>query len=134
MQTQHERMALPVRDDGDPAGRLLDEFDTLVGLIEAAMHDMEAARATVAETDVQMEVLHASATLAAPGGNEAVRRAAVVLQLRDDPEYQTHAQTNRAARAELHASERRLTVAKLRLSLVKAALMVLIPAPPPFER
>jgi hypothetical protein len=137
MQTEHthnDRKILTVIDDQEAGGRLLDELDDLVGVIEAAMLDQEAARMTVMETDAELEVLSAEATLGAEGSNETLRKAAVVLALRNNPEYQQHLQTNRSARAELHAAERRLAIAKLRVQLVKSALLLLIPQPPPHER
>jgi hypothetical protein len=107
----------------------LDEFDDLVKLIESAMLDQEAARVVVMDTDSEMELMHASATLSVEGSNEAVRRAAVVVQLRNSAEYQTYQRANREARAALHTAERRLAVSKLRLTLVKSALMLMIPVP-----
>ena len=108
--------------DADHAGRLLDELDDLISLIDSVIGDQCAARAVLADAEMEQAIIEAEHTLSVEGKNETERKARLTLTLRDDAAYQTHAAAAREARAALHQCDRRLTVAKLRVTLVKAAL------------
>ena len=120
--------ALVVRDtEDDRAAALLDEFDSLVSELDAAMTEQAEARAVVSEAETEMTVIEAEHALATEGRNEQERKARLVLALRDDPAYQVHAATARHARGALYTAERRLAVCKARMALVRAALGLLTP-------
>lgn len=108
--------------DADRAGALLDELDDLIRIIDTTLAEQNAARLVLADAEVESAIIEAEHTLAAPGKNEAERRARLTLTLRDDSAYQTHAAAARSARSRLHECERSLAVARLRVTLVRAAL------------
>ncbi len=115
---------VPVRDDRDPAGRLLDELDSLISDLDTAIADADAARQVIADAESEMAIIEASVTLGIEGRNEALRKALIVLALRDDAGFQALAATAREARASLRAAERRLVIIKQRIGLVWAAVQV----------
>ena len=120
--------SLPVRDSTDDrSGALLDELDTLIAELDAALAEQNTARLVVADAEMEMSLREASATLTIDGRNEAERKARLTLALRSDPAYQQLAQTARHARAGLLDAERRLTVIRQRIALVRAALTLLAP-------
>jgi hypothetical protein len=114
----------------DRAGALLDELDSLISDLDAAIGDQYAARAVLADAELEMSVIEASITLDTTGPNETARKAAVTLALRQDPGYAELARTAREARTALHDADRRYQVIKARCGLVRAALALLTaPAP-----
>ncbi len=106
----------------DRAGALLNELDDLITLIDGVMQEQPAARAALADAEVEQAIIEAEHALSVEGKNETERRARLTLALRDDEVFQTHCAAARSARAALHDCERRLTIAKLRVTLVRAAL------------
>ena len=126
--TRHPNGNLPavrVPDDTGRAGALLDELDSLIAELDAALADANAARLVITDAETEIEMITASVTLDTTGPNETARKAAITLALRDDPEYQTHAQAARHARAGLLDAERRAAVVRQRIALVRAALALL---------
>jgi hypothetical protein len=109
--------ALPVRGHSVASRTELDHALTAVG------------RIVIADTKTEMAVIEASITLTTSGPNETARKAAVTLALHEDAGYQSFAAAVREARANLYSAERRQTVAKQRISLLRAALaLVGVPA------
>ena len=106
----------------DPTGALLDELDSLIAELDAALGDHNAGRTVVADAELELSIIEASLTLTTEGRNEAERKARLVLALREDGGYQALAAAAREARATIHQAERRLTVVKERCRLVRAAL------------
>lgn len=109
----------------DRAGALLDELDSLIADLDAALADANAARLVIADAEMEMELISASATLDTAGPNETVRKAQAAVWRSQDPAYQTHAQAARHARAGLLDAERRAAIVKQRIALVRAALALL---------
>ena len=115
-----------VRDSlSEQAGALLDELDTLISDLDAALAEQHAARLVIADAELEMALIEASATLSTNGSNTETRKASVLLALKADPAHQTHAQAVRSARAGLFTAERTATITKERLRLVRAALALL---------
>ena len=119
--------ALVVRDVlTDRAGALLDELDTLISELGDALADADAARRVIADAETEMEMIAASLTLATEGRNDEMeRKARLALALRADAGYRSLAQTVRHARASLLPAERRATLVRQRIALVRAALALL---------
>src|SRR5439155_11953634 len=118
----HTTAPLTVRDEPDRGGALLDELDDVIAVLDAALADQCAARVVIADAETELAIIEASHMLAVTGGNEASRKAALTLALRDDAAYQQLARTVRDARAAYHEAERRCVVAKERCRLLRAAL------------
>ena len=118
-----------VRDvEQDRTAALLDELDSLIAALDAALAEQNGARATIADGELEMQLIAASLTLSTEGRNESERRARLTLALHDDPGYQACAATVRHARAALLSAERTITIIKARMALVKAALALLTPS------
>jgi hypothetical protein len=100
-------------------------MDGLISELDRALADAAAARIVIADTETEMAVIEASITLTTSGPNETARKAAVTLALRDDGGYQSFAAAVREARASLYSAERRQTIAKQRIYLLRAAVALL---------
>ena len=114
----------------DRGGALLDELDTLISDLDATLADQAAARLAVADAAAEMAIIDASLALSIEGKNEAERKARLTLALRDDGGYQELCRVAREARAALHDADRRATVIKARMQLVRAALALLATGTP----
>ena len=109
----------------DRAGQLIDELDTLITDLDAALAEQHAARLVIADAELEMALIEASLTLSTNGGNAETRKASVLLALKADPAYQAHAAAVRSARAGLFTAERKATITKERIRLVRAALALM---------
>ena len=107
------------------AHALLETLDALIGELDSALADAGTARLVVSDAEAEMAIIEASLTLDIEGKNETERKARLVLALRDDGGYQELARTARDARTALFQAERRLTVTKARIGLVRTALAVI---------
>ena len=118
-----------VRDTmADRAGALLDELDTLIAQLDAALTEANTARLVIGDAETEMEMRAASAALLVEARNEAERKARLTLALGEDAGYQQLATTVRHARASLLTAERTASITKQRMALVKAALALLAPS------
>jgi hypothetical protein len=117
---------LPVCDDiTDQRGALLDDYDTAISELDAALTDAMHARLALADAEADLSLIEARAILAASGGNAETRKATVTLALADDPAWQDRSRTARTARIGITDAERRATLAKERCRLLRAALTTL---------
>src|SRR5581483_1802568 len=123
IETVNTGEAIPtITIDPDRTGALLDELDDLIALIDTVMQEQITARVVLADAELEQAIIEAEHTLNIEGRNDAERKARLTLALRDDVAYQTHASAAREARGMLHDCERRLTVARLRVTLIRVAL------------
>lgn len=115
-------VALRIEPLTDRAGCLLDELDSFIAELDDIMRDQAAARLVIGDAESEQAIIEASLTLTTDGKNEAARKAALTLALAEDAGYQRLAAVVREARAALFDADRRLSVVKARMALVRAAL------------
>src|SRR5262249_20790052 len=85
-QSQRLALAQPVRGElSDSAGALLDERDTLIADLDAAIADQNRARIVVADAELGMSITEANHTLGINGTNAETRKALLALALARDP-------------------------------------------------
>jgi hypothetical protein len=119
-------LPLPVRGRiSDRGAELLDELDTCITLLDGLLSEQEAARLVIVDAETEQAVIDASLTLTTEGRNEQERRARLTLALRADPTYQQLAAAVREARAVTFGTERRVTVLRARMTLIRAVLALL---------
>jgi hypothetical protein len=104
------------------AGDMLATMEALIVEFDGALAEQNVARIALIDSEAELAILEASATLWAPGSTIEARAVAAALSLRDDPAYQQFAQTSRQARAAIQDTERRLAVLRERLALLRATL------------
>lgn len=115
----------------EPASGLatLDEYDSAIAALDAALRDAEAARRRLDRARREMDILEARHIVnGVTGRNDAERKARLLLALLDDDEYRDADERAREATEDQRVGERRVTVAKERCRLMRAALAVTVTA------
>ena len=85
----------------------LDDWDSAIAALDAALADAAAARRDLADADREADLLEARALLSITGSNESMRKAALAVALIESITYQDITAEVRALRERLTDAERR---------------------------
>ena len=102
----------------------LQAWEAAITDLDVALADLAGARAMIDAESGMLDRLEASKVLSIEGPNAEARKARLTLELADDARYQAHLAGLRQARERLADADRRVTVAKERCRLLRAALAV----------
>ena len=109
--------ALPLRVQCE-----LDDWDSAIAALDAALADAAAARSDVADAEREADLLEARTLLGITGSNESMRKAALAVTLSESIAYQDITTEARAARERLADAERCVVILKERCRLHRSAV------------
>lgn len=118
--TSERHSTPPTLEAFDPRAEL-DAWDECIADLDRALRDAAAARLDLDRVAQQLERLEARHALDLEGKNAEERKARLVLVLADDPQHQRAKLAHHQARRCLLDAERRITLAKERCRLLRAA-------------
>ena len=102
----------------------LDDWDSAITALDAALADAASARRELADAEREADLLEARALLSISGANAETRKAALAVQLAESPAYQCLLSEARAARERLADAERCVVILKERCRLHRSAVAV----------
>ncbi|MBI2760400.1 MAG: hypothetical protein HYX51_03110 [Chloroflexi bacterium] len=106
------------------AAEALAEYERQITDLDQALRDAAAARQALELDGDQLSYIEAETTLHVDGRNEAERRAKLVIELQENPDYQAALASRRTNRERLADADRRVTIATERCRMLRGALAV----------
>ena len=120
----HQSTTIPAIEHADRLAEL-DAWDDALHDLDVALAEAAAARLSLDQLHRTLERIEASAVLSIEGGNAETRKARLVLTLADDARHEQTVKAIDQERARLFDAERRVTLAKERCRLIRAAIAFL---------
>ncbi len=103
----------------------LDAYEGCIHDLDRALADAAAARMVLDAATLTLERLEAGHVLSIEGGNAETRKARLTLTLADDARHEQTVRVIDQERTRLLDAERRVTLAKERCRLIRAALAII---------